>query len=116
LPTKAEHRTRAEHDEFFVKNTGNPFFDWQVTGTFYSALHYVDAYLATQNIHPATHSIRLGYVQSDPKLKPVFRDYRDLLNESRTGRYEAATIFVQGDVTSAQRRLDSIKKAVLPHI
>jgi len=116
LPDKDEHRTRAEHDEFLVKNIGNPFFDWQVTGSFYSALHYVDAYLATKNIHPPTHSVRLGHVRSDARLNLVFRDYRDLLNESRTARYEAATVFNQPDVVSAQRRLDSIKKAVLPHI
>lgn len=116
MPSKVEHRARAEHDEFLVASTGNPFFDWKVTGTFYSALHYVDAFLAAQNIHPATHSIRLGHVQTDPKLKPVFRDYRDLLNESRTARYEAATIFNQTDASIAQRRLDSIKKAILPHI
>ncbi len=116
MPPKAEHRTRAEHDEFLVQNIDNPFFDWKVTGTFYSALHYVDAYLATHNIHPATHSVRLGYVRTDPKLKPVSRDYRDLLNESRTARYEAATIFNPGDVTAAQRRLDSIKKLILPLI
>ncbi len=116
MPDKAEHRTRAEHDEFLVKNIHNPFFDWKVTGTFYSALHYVDAYLATQNIHPATHAIRSGLVQTDPKLKSVFRDYRDLLNESRTARYEAATIFNQGDVTAAERRLASIKAAILPLI
>lgn len=116
MPHKDEHRTRAEHDEFLVKNIDNPFFDWKVTGTFYSALHYVDAYLATRNIHPATHSIRLKQVGTDPKLKPIFRDYRDLLNESRTARYEAGTIFHQGDVTSAGRRLDSIKRTILPLI
>lgn len=116
MPNKAEHRTRAEHDEFLVQNIDNPFFDWKVTGTFYSALHYVDAYLAIQNIHPPTHAIRLGLVRTDPKLKPVSMDYRDLLNESRTARYEAATTFSQIDATMARRRLDSIKAAILPHI
>jgi uncharacterized protein (UPF0332 family) len=116
LPDKADHRTRAEHDEFFVKNIDNPFFDWKVTGTFYSALHWIDAYLATQNIHPPAHSARLGIVRTDAKLQTVFRDYRELLNESRTARYEAATIFAQGDVVTAQRRLEKIKQAVLPHI
>ena len=116
MPDKADHRTRAEHNEFFTKNIDNPFFDWQVTGTFYSALHYVDAYLATKNVHPPTHAVRLGMVRTDPTLNPVFRDYRELLNESRTARYEAATIFVQSDVTNARRRLELIKNAVIAHI
>jgi uncharacterized protein (UPF0332 family) len=116
LPAKDAHRSRAEHDEFLVKNIDNPFFDWKVTGTFYSALHYVDAYLATKNIHPPTHSIRLGFVRTDPKLTTVFRDYRDLLNESRTARYEAEIAFDANDVVTAQRRLEAIKKAVIQHI
>lgn len=81
---------------------------------FYSALHYVDAYLATQGIHPPTHAVRLGYLETDLKLNPIRRDYRDLLNESRTARYEPPTMFDQADTIIAQRRLDRIKGAILP--
>jgi hypothetical protein len=114
LPSKEDHRGKAEHDEFFVSNVGNPFFDWQISGVFYSALHYVDAYFATLNIHPRTHAERTTFVNL--KLKPVYIDYRELLNESREARYEPASIFNQDDVTRVQRSLDAIKKAVLPHI
>lgn len=116
MPQKVEHRTKAEHNEFLVQNIDNPFFDWKMTATFYSALHYVDAYLATRSIHPPTHAVRLGYVRSDPKLKPVFADYRDLMNESRTARYDAGIIFSQNDVVAAKRRLDAIKMVVVPLI
>jgi len=116
LADKAEHRTKAEHDEFFVSNIDYPFFDWKVTGLFYCALHYVDAYLAGLHINPGTHSKRLTYVRTDPTLQPIFADYRDLLNESRTARYEAQTVFVQADVNSAKTKLDSIKRAILPHL
>lgn len=116
MPDRAEHRTRAEHNEFLVQNLDNPFFDWKVTGLFYSALHYVDAYLAVRNIHPPTHAVRLGHTRTDPKLQPVSRDYRELLNESRTARYEPRTIFNQRDVNSAQLKFDTIKRAILPLI
>ena len=50
------------------------------------------------------------------KLKAVYINYRELLNESREARYEPASTFNQNDVTRVQRSLDTIKKAVLPHI
>ena len=111
---KAEHLEQAEHNEFFVSQIDNPFFDWKLTGIFYSALQYVDAYLATQGVHPTNHPNRTQSIETDPKLKPIRRDYRDLKNESRTARYEPPSIFNQNDVNIAQRRLDSIKKAILP--
>lgn len=114
MPSKEDHLARARHNEFFVSSTENPFFDWKLTGIFYSALHYVDAYLATLNIHPPSHALRLMQFEVNAKLKPIRRDYRDLLNESRTARYEPPTVFNQTDTTIAQRRLDSIKKALLP--
>ena len=107
MPSKADHPAQAEHNEYFVSQTDNPFFDWKVTGTFYTALQYVDAYLATQNIHPPTHAVRLGHVATQAKLKAIHRDYRDLLNESRTARYEPPNLFKQADATAAQSRLDA---------
>ncbi len=110
----AEHREKAEHNEFFVKNVGNPFFDWQVSGTFYAALHYVDAYFATLNIHPHTHGERTSLV--DIRLTTIYVDYRELLNESRDARYEPTVAFTQNDVARIQRSLEAIKKVVLPLI
>jgi hypothetical protein len=114
LPSETDHVLKAEHNEFFVSQTDNPFFDWKLTGIFYSALHYVDAYLATMGIHPPSHAIRLGHVRTDPKLTTIRRDYRELLNESRTARYEPPATFDLTDTNRAQHKLDSIKKAILP--
>ena len=116
MPSKSEHRAKAEHNERFVGTLAAPYFDWAVCGTFYTALHYVESYLATKNIHPQNHTVRLGIVQRDPKLKPVFRDYRELLNESRDARYEPAVTFTAADVTRLAVHLESIKQVVLPLI
>jgi uncharacterized protein (UPF0332 family) len=116
LPNITEHRTKAEENEFFVQSLQNPFWDWAVTGTFYAALHYVDAYLATKRIDPATHIIRNGFVKSEAVLNPLWGDYRELLNESRTARYDAGTTITQGDVTRLQNNLNAIKAVVLPLI
>jgi hypothetical protein len=114
LASKDEHLAQAEHNEFFVSSTDNPFFDWKLIGMFYSALQYVDAYLATQNIHPPDHGERSRQMGNFLKFRPILRDYRDLKNESRTARYEPPNAFGQGDVNFAQHRLDSIKRALLP--
>jgi hypothetical protein len=114
LSSKEEHIAQAEHNEDFVAEIDNPFFDWKLTGTFYTALQYVDAYLATKSLHPPDHGERTKYIHADAKFKPILRDYRDLKNESRTARYEPPSTFSQGDITIAQRRLASIKKELLP--
>lgn len=116
MPSKAEHRGKAEHNEFFVSDTGNPFFDWAVCGTFYAALHYVDAYLATHNIHPHSHAIRISHIQRDSRLNAIYVDYRELLNESRDARYEPTITFVQADVNRVQHSLEAIKRIILPLI
>lgn len=116
MPSKEEHIAQAQHNEDFVSNTDNPFFDWKLTGIFYTALQYVDAYLATKNVHPPTHSWRLNAVNADPKLRAIRVDYRDLLNESRTARYEPPCTFGYGDAQIALRRLNSIKSVIVPMI
>ncbi len=112
MPNTAQHRGKAEHNEFFVSETGNPFLDWAVCGTFYAALHYVEAYLATKNIHPSTHAGRISCIQRDSRLNAIYTDYRELLNESRDARYEAAITFTQADVNRVQRSLEAIKRVM----
>jgi hypothetical protein len=50
MPADLEHLHRAEHNEesylsFDLITT--PYLDWVVNGIFYSALHYIESYLAT---------------------------------------------------------------------
>jgi hypothetical protein len=116
LPTNADHKAKAAHNEDFVKEIDNPFFDWKICGMFYVAVHYVDAYLAKVfSFHPSSHAVRTGAVQRDAKLKPIFDDYRELLNESRTARYEFIP-FGLGDVARLQRHLDRVKSTLSPLI
>ncbi len=64
---------------------------------FYAAVHYVNAYLRKSNIQiPRRHrgsergkgKGRLNIVQQDPKLQPIYINYRHLDDESRDARYE----------------------------
>ena len=118
MSTTAEHKAKAEHNDFFVSTLQNPFWDWGVTGTFYAAVHYVEAYLAKHNppIHSRNHNIRDNNVQGDPLLTTVYDDYRELKNECHDARYQAHITFTQADVLRLQANLDSIKNAIAPLI
>jgi hypothetical protein len=86
---------------------------------FYSAMHFVEAYLATVSVHFTSHSLRESWVYRDAKLKPIYRDLRNLRTHSEDARYmESAppTAFKQKNVDSLRPHLDAIKNLVLPLI
>lgn len=118
MPKKAEHSGKAAQNEFFVSTLGNPFWDWAVTGKFYAALHYVEAYLATRNpaIHSRNHAVRDSNIQADSVLKTLYVDYRELESECHDARYDASLTFSQGDVERLERNLDRIRKVLQPLI
>ena len=93
MPTLQEHLNKAKHNEnyynsFNIDNT--PYLDWVVNGIFYSAVHYLDAYLATRTIHPSKHVERIRYINQDRNLGRHFyvTTYRPLEQHSRAGRYD----------------------------
>lgn len=88
MSTAKEHREQAEHNEFFVSNLDNPFWDWAVTGTFYAALHYVDGFLMLRGDNPPGHAERNYTIQNDPALSKIWFEYKQLYNDSKLARYE----------------------------
>ena len=116
MPTSAQHRTKAENNEFFADELDNPFWDWAVTGKFYAAVQYVEAYLAKKApaVHSPSHEFRDNQIQRDAALRPIYPDYRELKNESRDARYDASLTFAQADVARLEQNLDNIKKVILP--
>jgi hypothetical protein len=109
LSTKQEHDDKADHNEYLVSTLDNPFFDWQVTALFYAALHRVEAYFATKNIHLPTHTVRDSQIHRDHDLKSIYVDYRELEGESRAARYNPTVIFTKIDVQRLTTRLKTIK-------
>jgi len=101
MPNKIEHLSKAEYNEnyyqyFDLVNT--PYLDWVVNGVFYSALHYIESYLATQNNHPATHADRNAYIREDPNLgRYIFKKYTSLKDDSESGRYYMKS-FTPGEI------------------
>jgi hypothetical protein len=116
LPTTAEHRAKAENNEFLVDQLDNPFWDWAVTAVFYAGLHYIEAYFASlaPALHPTTHQTRNSHVHANAKLSPIYIDYRQLEDDSRNARYDARMEFRQSDVAQARKYLERIKAVVIP--
>ena len=116
MPNNAAHKSQIAHNEDFVKDTDNPYFDWKVTGMFYVAVHYVDAYLDKAiGYSPDTHAKRMTAIAKMAPLKNVLYDYRELLNESRSARYDVVQ-FTLSDVSRIQGHLDHIKQTLDPLI
>ena len=58
MPSRLTHRQQAQHNEEFIASfdlDATPYLDWVVTAIFYAALHFVDSYLATKDIHLSSH-------------------------------------------------------------
>jgi hypothetical protein len=128
MPTRQEHIAKAVHNESFVQTLGltsTPFLDWVVTGMFYAAVHYVDAYLAIKNIHPKRH--RAGPAQPGQQsdagrsdyvfwhLKQIYQAYRYLDDQSREARYSPKQ-FASQDIQACSHSLTVVRQHLQQYI
>jgi hypothetical protein len=91
MPGRAYHERKEKHDfdaSTLIHESSQDlaFADWEVVTLFYSALHYVDCYLArAYSVHPINHSDRNDYIMN---LLPIIeKDYRLLRTLSEDARY-----------------------------
>lgn len=91
MPTVLEHLHKAEYNEGFYLSfdlDSTPYLDWVVNGIFYSALHYIECYLAKHDKHPTTHGMRNEDIKDDPNLgRHIYRKFKSLKDDSEGGRY-----------------------------
>jgi len=116
VPAFHQHRDKAIHNEDFVAELNNPYWDWAITATFYSALHYVEAFLACKPIpiHSRNHEVRDDNIQRDALLTRIYDDYRQLKDDSHNARYDARMTLTQTDYAYAKKYLEKIKAAIVP--
>jgi hypothetical protein len=115
VPSRADHIARAEENEAFAKSLDQAkplYVDWGITVLFYSALHYVDAYLAIKPLHPPNHDARDTAIQNNGSLSPIYKDYRRLKDQSRAARYEIPN-FDRSQFSAMNQRFENIKTLVL---
>jgi len=122
MAAKGAHVRQAEHNEtFYSQLLTTEFLDWAVTAIFYSALHYVDGYLATKNInpkfaHPPTHEVRTPLVGRESNLRHIWPQYRRLKDKSEAARYRIKH-FTQGEVEGLkENEFEVIKSHILRHL
>lgn len=91
MPGVREHLAQAEHNERFFGTIGlDRDGDWAMTVLFYTALQYIDAYLASMGeLDPGGHDIRDRLISGTPQLRRLLSDYDALKSRSRTARYYA---------------------------
>ncbi len=107
----SNHLTQAEHNAKLTSELSaeaTDYVDWNITATFYEAVHYVDAYSATVD-HSGTppyasHKNREVWIQRNLP-RSFMTDYRTLKNRSRDARYTTPFSTLQ----SQQERQNAIE-------
>lgn len=88
MPSVKQHIDKAKYNEQFFEDVKYDYPDWAITGLFYSALHYVDAYLVSKGHSAEDHKTRLWFVESTKELKPIYANYRAMYDYSINARYK----------------------------
>ena len=95
MPSESGHLRQAERNESLyadlcsLDSAPGEYTEWEVVALFYSALHYVDAYLANRLAHhPTGHQQRNRLVRITRELMEIERLYTRLYRESTLTRYE----------------------------
>jgi hypothetical protein len=117
VPTRDEHVRKAEGNEAFadsIEPTNQARIDWKLVVFFYTAVHYVEAYVAkTLGTHLRSHTTRDSYISKESNLKKVRVSYGHLKYYGYNARYELDG-FTPNDVKDAAGYLAQLKTELLP--
>lgn len=111
MPSKNQHIKMAGLNEQFgeeVLSLEKRFNSWAVVAFFYSALHWVDAYLATLGYHPPRHVERNDRLRRESILRKIRSDYRHLKTDSVDARYNIRS-FRDSEIQLVRGYLETIK-------
>lgn len=115
--TKEQHLKKARDNETFLTtvDTSAPVgIGWAITIKFYIALHYIQAYMVSNNQDFVRHKNRGDAVERDPRIRNAYDDYRELYDNARDARYEDCDDLAIGHLTHADECLTAVKNVVLP--
>jgi len=91
--------------------------EWVVVGAFYSAIHYIHAYLAqiNPNFVPSNHKVRKMFVNNTRELKPISRFYHRLSDKAWAARYTVVSFslkfsqeLIDDDLTPIENHVRSL--------
>jgi hypothetical protein len=112
MPSRDEHLEKADSSaavsELLVEQQASR--EWAVTVLFYRAVHVVEAWFALRSTHHQSHVQRSRAVYRE--LPDIATDYADLLDASRTARYEPNGLLTAADLDRLTDGLERIESRV----
>jgi hypothetical protein len=113
LPTKDEHIRKALGNETFAFSLSldsSPRIDWALISLFYSAMHYVEAYMdAMHSQHIRSHETRDQMIGKESNLKRIYNEYCDLKYFGFEARYEVSDFTASDFRDDARPCFDRLK-------
>jgi hypothetical protein len=110
--SKEEHLASAQRFDTFLSAIPSQYAEWKVIVLFYSALHYVEAFLVTRSVAYRDHTYRDLAMEREPETQPIRATYNRLKKAAHEARYEG-TVFRPGDVGEFQKMHETIRRSVL---
>ena len=119
MPTKEQHVERANSTgtlALSLKLDSQSRIDWALIMLFYSAMHYVEAYLSKLGVHLRSHPTRDVAMSRDASLRKIYREYNDLKYFGYNARYEFCGYKATDVTNTAMKHYDAIKTHLIPLI
>lgn len=116
--TKAQHEQQATHNEQFAASVlagGDTYLDWVVTGYFYAALHWVEAYLHARRSGFTSHARRNQEVSAGFPPAESAR-YLTLYAYSRHARYDSVSVSRVTHDDALHRQFLPLRSWLLPRL
>lgn len=114
MPNRSDHEREAQHNEDFyqeIDSAYQDYRDWVIVGRFYTAVHYIDAQLADDGIHPESHRERFQEIQNSYQSElnqRLYSNFNTLYDLSKQARYHCIDIN-EGLLNSSRIALNNIK-------
>ena len=117
MGTLEHHKSKAETHQKSADTITEEMADllsWKVVIRFYTALHLLDAYLSTKNIHPESHSERSRELNKNSELsqargKNFKKAYNRLKSISEQIRYDVSYPFCDTDLKISGTDLATVR-------
>ena len=84
---------------------------WVVIAWFYSALHYVEAFLVTKSAVYRNHDLRRAEMRRHEETRAILADYQQLHEAAGEARYEG-TPFIERNLTDLEPVFLRVKAAM----
>lgn len=90
MASKQEHLSKASDNQAFVESletTDRAQREWGLIIRFYSAVHYIEAYLSVVSRESTGHADRRRLIRERPELAAIEAPFQDLYNLAWAARY-----------------------------